>query len=384
MTFARAAVLTILVAAGIASAAMLNGREPPQRSHADIAGKPALEISDASAQLKHTSVVASLSAAHPPATSLLWCATFQIAWDQFIKVGGPLTLEGNPQTAVDLSATPFPANALDDASYVAKLGLGPATIETIKAELRQKFGSKASPSVLPSTSHVGPDDLVAYAYLFKNLAFETAFTKAPRGMTFGAATGPDEPRYRAFGIFDDTEKWSAVASQVTVWRYQSKDDFIIELKSREKQDRLIVARCKPAATLRETTLQATRAAQAKNPQPALKDDEIVMIPVLNFDITRSYKELTDIPATTATSPVISIASALQNIRFRLDEQGAVLKSDASMIAVTSEVGGNKPPPRIPREFVCNQPFLIMLQREGADTPYFAAWIDNPELLVKHK
>jgi hypothetical protein len=36
---------------------------------------------------------------------------------------------------------------------------------------------------------------------------------------------------------------------------------------------------------------------------------------------------------------------------------------------------------IPREFIVDRPFLIVIKRRSAEQPYFVAWIDNAELLV---
>jgi hypothetical protein len=354
--------------------------QPSQPTHAEVAGAPDVDIADASTQLKRTHVTSYLTCLHVPHTSLLWCSTFQIAWDQFNQVGDPLAFEGNPPMAVQLSAHPFPANGLDDASYVAMIGSGPQTIDRIKAELDSKFHGAASPKVLPSKSEVKPGDLVAYAYLFKNLAFETPLSQATHGMTFGP-TGESAARYRAFGIFHDTTDRHKVVPQLTIWHHTSPADFVIELRTREARDRLIIARLEPGATLKETVERAVAKIRNATPLPGLAEDERVMIPVLNFDVTRSYDEITNIPCTTRNSPVAYIASAKQNIRFRLDEKGAVLKSDAAILAPR----GLPPPKKTePRQFICDGPFLVLLQRADADTPYFAAWIDNPELLSPQK
>jgi hypothetical protein len=34
--------------------------------------------------------------------------------------------------------------------------------------------------------------------------------------------------------------------------------------------------------------------------------------------------------------------------------------------------------------VFDKPYLLMLERDEADVPYFALWVGNPELLVKVK
>jgi hypothetical protein len=68
-----------------------------------------------------------------------------------------------------------------------------------------------------------------------------------------------------------------------------------------------------------------------------------------------------------------IVLAMQSIRFRLDERGAILKSEAG-VALSED--GSKP-----RQFIFDKPFLILLERRDAARPYFALWVDNPELLA---
>ena len=64
-----------------------------------------------------------------------------------------------------------------------------------------------------------------------------------------------------------------------------------------------------------------------------------------------------------------IALAAQTVRFRLDERGAVLKSEAIVW------GG------IGEQLIFDKPFLILLERRDARNPYFALWVGNAELLV---
>ena len=65
-----------------------------------------------------------------------------------------------------------------------------------------------------------------------------------------------------------------------------------------------------------------------------------------------------------------IIQAEQLIRFKLDEKGAMLRSEAGF-----GIFGSLP------KLIFNRPFLLMLKRRDAKMPYFAAWIDNAELLV---
>lgn len=100
--------------------------------------------------------------------------------------------------------------------------------------------------------------------------------------------------------------------------------------------------------------------------------EKLYIPVLNFDVLRKYSELYKHPIHTANENIdgTSITFAAQSIRFRLDERGAILKSEGIDASGLTE-----------RNLVFDKPFLIMLKRQEAKVPYFALWIGNTELLV---
>ena len=74
-----------------------------------------------------------------------------------------------------------------------------------------------------------------------------------------------------------------------------------------------------------------------------------------------------------------ILSALQNVRFQMDEKGVRLKSEAHMAIGCGAAGYPAT-----HYLVFDKPFLLMLQRSDADVPYFALWVDNAELLVGHE
>jgi hypothetical protein len=108
----------------------------------------------------------------------------------------------------------------------------------------------------------------------------------------------------------------------------------------------------------------------------MQDMEDLDVPVLNFDILREYSELYGRPMEASNEQMngTDIMIALQSIRFRLDETGAVLKSEARVTYKSIA----------PRCFIFDKPFLIILKLRQAANPYFALWVANPELLVVTK
>jgi len=102
------------------------------------------------------------------------------------------------------------------------------------------------------------------------------------------------------------------------------------------------------------------------------EDELA-VPDFGFDITRTYNEIenADLVVRNPKAEGTMITSAKQNIRFQMDEKGVVLKSEAAMVVTLG----------MPKNLVFKRPFLVMLKRTDAKVPYFAMWVDNPELLV---
>jgi hypothetical protein len=97
------------------------------------------------------------------------------------------------------------------------------------------------------------------------------------------------------------------------------------------------------------------------------------VPKISANIERHYSELEGLHL---VGRDLYIASALQVIRFRLDEAGARLESEATI----EFDDGHPDTPAGKRQFILDRPFLIYLIERQADQPYFAAWIANTELL----
>lgn len=71
------------------------------------------------------------------------------------------------------------------------------------------------------------------------------------------------------------------------------------------------------------------------------------------------------------NPPMPIVEAIQTIEFRLDRSGAVLESESTLAVESS-----------PRHFDFDRPFLVYMQKRGAERPFFVMWVDNAELLVQ--
>jgi hypothetical protein len=166
---------------------------------------------------------------------------------------------------------------------------------------------------------------------------------------------------------------------VNVRYYKNDDDFVLSFTSKSPDDEIIVAKIPPGSTLSETY----RSVMAKADHPAaspLTDGETLRVPKVDFDLNHHFKELEKQEILNKGWNNWYIDSAEEDIKFKFDEAGAVLKSRVKFgMAMKEEAPA---PIREPRRFILDKPFLICLKQKKGQLPYFSMWVSNPELFVK--
>jgi hypothetical protein len=340
-------------------------------SHAELMGGPAVRAH--AREMKRTVVVPVLDQAISAGKNIVWCATFQLTWNEACDlIGEDIQMDAQDPIVDSLNEKSVSGTDMDEKTYVAVAGVaGDGTLERVPSLLREKFGRAASPELLPAPGALPSNSLVAYAYLFANLPFEWPFERLDRPLRFGASS------VKSFGLngYDRYQRSEArAAGQILIHDARSEDDFIVELATRRTDHHLYLAKVPPSTTLEET-VRAVQKRVAESAPDNLENGQRFIVPIVNFDILRDYDELTGKPLT-VSSPHFrgqQIAVASQQIRFRLDERGAILKSEAVMATLESVSI---------RDLIFDKPFLIMLQYGEAKMPYLAIWVDNAELLVK--
>jgi hypothetical protein len=330
-------------------------------THTEIAGSRAVDANIV--ESRGTETTPHLECEITPGRNVLWCAAFQVAWNELCNsLGGPIRWSNAPEMVDILNKRTVVRSDLDENSIVAVAGKttgGPDDIrQKITQELDRKFTGTANPELLSLLNGMSSDLWVTYAYLYKELPFNWAFNRTTTALSFAGH------ETESFGMadFDAADRnQMKMASQVLVYDYRGDDDFIVELKTRSASDRLILAKIPPGRTLAETIIAADSRLQQSSPS-SMQAGTPLVVPLIDFDLLRTYKELLG-----ENSP---IGLSAQQIRFKLDEKGAVLKSEAMLVAAW-----------INQSLVFNRPFLIMVQRDNASQPYFALWVANADLLV---
>lgn len=337
-------------------------------------GPQARLISADAKDLTSTIVTANLREPIVEGMNLLWCATFPLAWNEMLDVIGTdvhfTDMAEQPAAVLALNDPLVTEDDLDDESYVAMAGLlKNGIVEQIQQAMGVKFPD-VTPN-LPVPSDADPQSIVAYSYLFKNLLFPKPFERLDDPLDFGGE------EILCFGLSGESDPDSDLLSQVSILHYVSDDDFVIELKTRSEADQVILAKVQPQATLEDTI----ESVLTREPEPWImpfSDSDVLKVPMMNFDVRRSFDELTlhPFPVVGLEANEYYIDTALQSIRFELNEAGVRLRSEAFIFLAPASM------PPTPRHLVFDKPFLLLMKLREADQPYFAMWVDNPELLGK--
>jgi hypothetical protein len=346
-------------------------------SHADVMGKPTLDKT--ADQLQQTEFTAYLNHPITPGKNLIWCATMPLVWNGLTDLaGGEIHLaEGDPPIVTELNHKTVTKSDLDDSSFVALVGLTPGILNVIPKALAIKFKGQASPEVLHQIpADLAPGSAVGYSYLFKDLEFEHHFEKLHQGTHFAGTT------IRGFGFGTSRSKDMAkAAGQVFIHDYRGKNDFVVEIATRSTGDRLLLAKVHPDSTLAQTIRNVQTRSDTSQGLPPEAETRL-KVPLLNFRLTKDYEELLQkhIQCSNTTLNGQLFVMVRQLIQFKLDEEGAKIKSETVMSADTTGTRlGHEP--HEPPQLIFDKPFLILMERKGAQNPYFALWVDNTELLA---
>ncbi|HLY74841.1 MAG TPA: hypothetical protein VKU80_12050 [Planctomycetota bacterium] len=251
--------------------------------------------------------------------------------------------------------------------------LGSALDRRIREDMTRKFPGVQFAEVAPS-----PDaQAIAFAYFRPDLRYlmdlfrhdGISFRGKKKVVAFGLWSGNNNGRSL------DQEHWHRVLDFV------SEDDFVVQLRPEEpavkwtpwiKGDRILVARVAPGKTLFDTVsaVMKRRSIHTDESYGELKAEDDLVIPCVNFDLTRSYHELVGHKFLHHEG---GVARAWQEIVFKLDEEG--------MARAWSIPAHDANPRNTGRKMICDAPFLILLAHKEAKLPHFALWVENDELLV---
>lgn len=146
-------------------------------AHAETAGTPHLRSQ--ARDLRQTDIASTLDTPISEGRNLIWCGTFQIAWNELCTLAGEdVRMDREDQAVALLNRKAITRDDLDERTYFATAGsMGKGVRDAIQDGLGSRFQGQATPKLVPGRGSLPSDAIVAYAYLFANLPFEWAFDR---------------------------------------------------------------------------------------------------------------------------------------------------------------------------------------------------------------
>jgi prepilin-type processing-associated H-X9-DG protein len=349
-----------------------------------------------SSYLKQTCIVATVDCPIPKHKNIIWCGTFQIAWDKLKNniIGEPIQLIGVEDLDDRLNKNEFSPENLVPGSYYAAAGfVKDGIIEQIQKEMAKRFPSEPTP-IFDISYRTLPLASAAYAFLSVNAGFKYPFYTNNRKFSFHDSNGilTDVTSFRDRTEVSDPDT-KDVREQVEVLYYEygqqgSADKFAVDLCKYSNPYQVVLA-CLPrhetlSETLSEVHKKISEFERDQNYEVLrkLRPIDSLIVPDVLYKLTHNFKELESKKLENSNWKAFDyfIFEAMQTVDFSLSRTGVILKSEARIGA-----GGGAPPPQIeqPRHFHFDRPFLIYVKKRGPDySPFFVMWVDNAELLEK--
>lgn len=302
--------------------------------------------------------------------NIVYCSTFQLAWNELRDkiIREDIKLENQPAMVGILNKKYASKADLSENSYFATAGYGKQNIiNKINEALTRKFG-KDAPKV---KDRLGPEDIIAYAYLYKNLAFSPAFEDLKNPVRFNSSCP-----VKGFGIDSVEDKHRKIIEQVEIPYYKNDNEFVVKLTPKVRNDEIFLAKVAPKATLYDTL----KYVQSKNnlyTSDFLEEGDSLQVPKFEFKLEKSYKELENKHLLNKNFKDYYISKAIQNIDFKLNEKGAILKSEAKMVVALGCL-----PVQKNKYLIFDRPFLIYLKEKKSNNPYLVIWAENTDLFVR--
>ncbi len=343
--------------------------------------------------LEQTAIVKNYDSNLPEHKNVIWCATFQMAWDKLKNdiIKEPVQLINAEDLANQMNDSEFPPENLDANSYYTAAGfVKDGIIKKIQADMAERFPDAPRP-VFDKAYQALNNPVLVYTYLNTNIKFKYSFYTYNNTFTF-ENSNKEKTNVTAFSSDiegkDHEGNYARIQSQVNVLYFEAGKDknsgyFAVDLCKYTQPYQVILALVPQKNTFEEMILDVeNKINEYKNKffaWPDFMPTDKLVVPDIVYRIKHVYNELLmkDIGNQPWKSNGYFIFDAQQTIDFSLNKGGVVLKSEGHL----GGMGGGSEP----RYMYFNRPFLIYIKkRQPNSKPFFAMWIDNAELLKKYK
>ena len=297
----------------------------------------------------------------------IWCGTFQLIWNDLKNDLAKQDIEFTPQLKVveNLNKETFTIKDLSEENYYKKIGTPSLELkEEIEKAIKDKFNETSDILDDFNWKKNNPKDYFLYAMLKKEFQFEKAFEELENGKF------SNYENITFFGIKKDGES-EELRNQVEVLYYNSKEDFAVKLKTKQK-DEVVLCKNPKGTTFNEIYQNIKDQESQYNGNKSLQYEELLKIPNIKLKEKTEFTELENKSFYFSNGDEYKIEKALQTIEFQLDRTGGKITSEAGMMARKQSIVVSDES----REFAIDDTFAIFLKEEGKDKPYFAGKIND--------
>ncbi|UCF17710.1 MAG: hypothetical protein JSW59_09655, partial [Phycisphaerales bacterium] len=346
----------------------------------------AMTFSGKSSTLERTAVVPTLDSPFPENSNVIWCSSFQLAWNRMRDdvIGGPVKVIGAEELAARLNVAEQSDADLEADSFYAAVGrVREGIVDEIHKDMAARFPAHSVTDF--SEDALIPDAIVAYSYLTANVPFKYPFRQVKHKFTFADSNGV-ETNVGAFGVWGRHSQFKRMREQVEILYVQEDreatgpdlqlKEFAVDLCRHSEPYQVVAAVVEPRASLAESLeyvrdrIADSRQEESYEKQSLLDDVDALMVPEMFWEIDHRFDELVGKIVANANL-AMPIIEARQTIKFKLDRHGAMLESEAIF-----------PVRALPRYFMFDRPFLVYMKKRDREKPFFVMWVDNAELLNK--
>ena len=303
------------------------------------------------ADLRETSVVATIDSPLADHKNSIWCGTFQLAWNKLKDdvVREPVSVIGADSLSNALNHPTVSAADLDAASFYADAGLvSDGILERIQQQMARRFPSESRPLFSDQYRRSMPT-IVAYSYLYVNIPFTHAFSNQPSPLKFRQSDGESVETTSFCGLP------RAAHDQVEVLDYDVRSgfdsaEFVVDLCRDTSPYQIVLARMSRPGSLGEGITSVEQRIMRFKQKPdyeserRLKREDSLIVPDLLFKLEHHFGELEDKSLGNKRFEDYYLFEVVQMIDFGLSRTGLVLKSQVRL----GTVRGALPSARRPR------------------------------------
>ncbi len=297
----------------------------------------------------------------------IWCITFQLVWNEFMDKfadGKPVNFEGtNPSLADELNKKTYSKEDVSSSDYYIVQGeISPDFKKKIEKDIYNQFKEKSD--ILDFINWNARNSYLFYSMLKKEFNFLNAFDKLD-----SASFNNSSEKVKFFGIKKNSDK--KLYKNTEILFYNSPEEYAVKLLTKENEDVILFR------TNKNDSFEDLYSYIEKNSDyDEFTSKDILIIPEIVIDETISYDELCN-KRIKGTNYIIS--QALQTIKFKMNNKGGSLKSEAAIAVMRTSL---VPPNERPRYFIFDKPFVLFLKEHNKNKPYYAMKVDNIKYLAK--